>query len=46
VAVIASDRNYVGVIALLPIILGGLIRAIPDPGGLTGRATATRSKSC
>jgi ABC-type multidrug transport system ATPase subunit len=35
-AVIASDRNYVGVIALLPIILGGLIRAIPDPRGLTG----------
>ena len=35
-AVIASDRNYVGVLALLPIILGGLIRAIPDPGGLTG----------
>ena len=23
-------------IALLPVILGGLIRAIPDPGGLTG----------
>ncbi len=36
VAVIASDRNYVGVIALLPVILGALIRAIPDPGGLTG----------
>jgi len=35
-AVIASDRNYVGVIALLPIILGGLVRAIPDAGGLTG----------
>jgi ABC transport system ATP-binding/permease protein len=35
-AVIASDRNYVGVIALLPVILGALIRAIPDPGGLTG----------
>ena len=35
-AVIASDRNYVAVLALLPIILGGLIRAIPDPGGLTG----------
>jgi hypothetical protein len=35
-AVIASDRNYVGVIALLPIILGALIRAIPAPGGLTG----------
>jgi ABC-type multidrug transport system ATPase subunit len=35
-AVIASDRNYVGVIALLPIILGGLIRGIPDAQGLTG----------
>jgi ABC-type Na+ transport system ATPase subunit NatA len=35
-AVIASDRNYVAVIALLPIILGGLIRSIPDPGGLVG----------
>ncbi len=35
-AVIASDRNYVGVIALLPIILGALIRAIPDAAGLTG----------
>jgi ABC transport system ATP-binding/permease protein len=35
-AVIAADRNYVGVLALLPIILGGLIRAVPDPGGLTG----------
>ena len=32
VSVIASDRNYVGVIALLPVILGGLIRAIPDAG--------------
>src|ERR1022692_2526101 len=36
-AVIASDRNYVGVLALLPIILGVLIRAVPDPPGLTGR---------
>jgi ABC-type multidrug transport system ATPase subunit len=36
VSVIASDRNYVGVIALLPVILGGLIRAIPDAGGLVG----------
>jgi ABC-type multidrug transport system ATPase subunit len=35
-AVIASDRNYVGVIALLPVILGGLIRSIPDAGGLAG----------
>jgi ABC-type multidrug transport system ATPase subunit len=36
VSVIASDRNYVGVIALLPVILGVLVRAIPDAGGLTG----------
>jgi len=36
VAVIASDRNYVGVLALLPIILGGLIRAVPDAPGLAG----------
>jgi ABC-type multidrug transport system ATPase subunit len=35
-SVIASDRNYVGVITLLPVILGGLIRAIPDAGGLVG----------
>jgi len=37
-AVISADRNYVGVLALLPIILGGLIRAIPDPDGLAGRS--------
>jgi ABC-type multidrug transport system ATPase subunit len=36
-AVISSDRNYVGVLALLPIILGALIRAVPDPPGLAGR---------
>ena len=41
VAVIASDRNYVAVIALLPVILGGLIRAIPDPGGLTGTSNGS-----
>ena len=35
-AVIASDRNYVGVLALLPIILGVVIRVIPDPAGLAG----------
>jgi ABC-type multidrug transport system ATPase subunit/pSer/pThr/pTyr-binding forkhead associated (FHA) protein len=35
-AVITSDRNYVGVIAALPIILGGLVRGIPDAHGLTG----------
>ena len=42
VAVIASDRNYVGVIALLPVILGALIRVIPDPGGLTGHEQRQR----
>jgi hypothetical protein len=36
-AVIASDRTYVGAIALLPVILGALVRLIPDDGGLTGR---------
>ena len=36
-AVISSDRNYVAVLALLPVILGALIRAVPDPPGLTGR---------
>jgi ABC transport system ATP-binding/permease protein len=36
-AVIASDRTYVGAIALLPVILGLLVRLIPDDGGLTGR---------
>jgi ABC-type multidrug transport system ATPase subunit/pSer/pThr/pTyr-binding forkhead associated (FHA) protein len=36
-AVIASDRTFVGAIALLPVILGALVRLIPDDGGLTGR---------
>ena len=36
VAVIGSDRNYVAAIALLPIILGVLIRVIPAPNGLRG----------
>jgi len=35
-AVIASDRNYVGVLALLPVILGLVIRVIPDAPGLAG----------
>jgi ABC-type multidrug transport system ATPase subunit len=35
-SVITADRNYVAVLALLPVILGGLIRAVPDPGGLAG----------
>ena len=36
-AVIGSDRNFVAVISLLPVILGALVRVIPDAGGLTGR---------
>jgi len=35
-AVMASDRNYIAVITALPIILGALIRGIPDANGLTG----------
>ena len=35
-SVIASDRNYVGAMVALPIILGVLVRAIPDSGGLVG----------
>jgi ABC-type multidrug transport system ATPase subunit len=35
-SVIASDRNYVGAMVVLPIILGILVRAIPDSGGLVG----------
>jgi len=41
VAVIASDRNYVAVIALLPIILGALIRVIPDPSRAAAVTTPT-----
>jgi ABC-type multidrug transport system ATPase subunit/pSer/pThr/pTyr-binding forkhead associated (FHA) protein len=33
-AVIGSDRNYAAVVALLPIILGIVVRVIPDPHGL------------
>jgi hypothetical protein len=44
--VIASDRTYVGAIALLPVILGALVRLIPDDGGLTGRATRTPIRCC
>ena len=35
-AVIASDRNFVAALALLPIILGAVIRVVPAPQGLTG----------
>jgi hypothetical protein len=33
-SVIASDRSYLILLGVMPLILGGLIRAIPDPGGL------------
>jgi ABC transport system ATP-binding/permease protein len=39
-AVIASDRVYLGVLAVLPVLLGGLIRAVPSPQGLTGTNNA------
>jgi len=35
-AVIASDRLYLGVLAGLPIALGLLVRVIPSPNGLVG----------
>ena len=43
-AVIASDRNYVGVLALLPVILGAVIRVIPDPRGLTGQSNGNAAQ--
>ena len=36
-AVIASDRAYLAVLAVLPIILGALALGVPAPLGLTGR---------
>ncbi|MGI8330625.1 FHA domain-containing protein [Actinomadura scrupuli] len=33
-SVIASDRSFLILLAVMPLILGGLILAIPDPGGL------------
>jgi len=35
-AVIASDRVYLAVLGILPIVLGGLIQAVPAPEGLGG----------
>ena len=35
-AVIASDRVYLAVLGILPIVLGGLIQAVPAPKGLGG----------
>ena len=37
-AVIGSDRNYLAVLAILPVALGLLLRAVPAPQGLTGHA--------
>ena len=39
-AVIGSDRVYLGVLAVLPVLLGFLIRAVPSPQGLTGTDNA------
>jgi ABC-type multidrug transport system ATPase subunit len=39
-SVIASDRNYVAVLAVLPVILGGVVRLIPDQAGLAGQDNA------
>ena len=36
-AVIASDRNYLAVLAIMPIVVGLLIRAVPAPEGLGGK---------
>ncbi|MGO9159900.1 MAG: FHA domain-containing protein [Streptosporangiaceae bacterium] len=36
-AVIASDRVYLAVLGVMPIVLGVLIRAVPAPLGLAGR---------
>jgi ABC-type multidrug transport system ATPase subunit len=35
-AVIASERSYLAVLAILPLVLGALIRAIPSENGLAG----------
>ena len=35
-AVITSDRSYLAVLAVLPLVLGGLIRAMPSKYGLAG----------
>ena len=36
-AVIASDRNYLAVLAIMPIVVGLLIRAVPASEGLGGK---------
>jgi ABC-type multidrug transport system ATPase subunit len=39
-AVIASDRNYLAVLGILPVALGLLLRVVPAPQGLTGHDNA------
>ncbi len=39
-SVITSDRVYIGVLGILPLVLGLLIRAVPSPQGLTGSNNA------
>ena len=39
-SVIASDRVYLGMLAVMPILLGLLIKVVPSPQGLTGRGNA------
>ena len=36
-AVIASDRSYLALLAIMPIVIGLLLRAVPSPEGLAGR---------
>ena len=38
---IAADRGYLAFMALLPVVLGGLIRAVPAAQGLGGPPAAT-----
>jgi ABC transport system ATP-binding/permease protein len=40
ISVITSDRVYIGVLCVLPLVLGLLIRAVPSPQGLTGTNNA------
>jgi hypothetical protein len=44
-AVIASDRNYLIVLAVLPIVLGALIRQFAGPGGLAGLNNTTAQQT-
>ena len=45
-AVIASDRVYLAVLGILPIVLGGLIQAVPAPEGLGGTNNPAPHRCC